>query len=117
MRAKTGASLTKSAAAFCVRVTRRQVIAVLDSNMSLPTEVLPAMRENKASRAQTSRRELPEAFVPATLAGIVAAVGTAGFFFIAFGPGNTLEGHGDGMISAAAAQHAGATITPSMPSR
>jgi hypothetical protein len=75
------------------------------------------MRENKASRAQTSGKELPTAFVPATLAGIVAAVGTAGFFLMAFGPGNTLEGHGNGMISAAAAQLAGATITPSMPSR
>ncbi len=55
--------------------------------------------------------------MPATLAGIVAAIGTAGFFFMAFGLGNTLEGHGDGMITATAAQLAGATITPSMPSR
>ena len=52
-------------------------------------------------------------FVPATVAGIFAALGMAGFFFIAFGPGNNLEGHGDGMISAAAAYQAGATITPS----
>lgn len=75
------------------------------------------MKEKKDSRGQAGGRGLPKAFVPATLAGIVAAVGAVGFFFIAFGPGNALEGHGDGMISAAAAHHAGATITPSMPSR
>ena len=55
--------------------------------------------------------------MPATVAGIIAAVGTAGFFFIAFGPGNNLEGRGDGMRSAAAAYSAGATITPTEPSR
>jgi hypothetical protein len=55
--------------------------------------------------------------VPATVAGIIAAIGTAGFFFIAFGPGNNLEGHGDGMRSAAAAYSAGATITPTALSR
>jgi hypothetical protein len=75
------------------------------------------MTENRENRIQVSKKELPSAFVPATLAGIVAAVGTAGFFFIAFGPGNAIEGHGDGMISAAAAHLAGATITPSMPRR
>jgi hypothetical protein len=62
-------------------------------------------------------KHLPKAFVPATVAGIIAAIGTAGFFFIAFGPGSNLEGRGDGMISAAAATSAGATITPTVPSR
>ena len=62
-------------------------------------------------------KQLPKAFVPATVAGIIAAIGTAGFFFIAFGPGSNLEGRGDGMISAAAATSAGATITPTVPSR
>jgi hypothetical protein len=61
---------------------------------------------------QTNGKQHPKAFVPATVAGIVAAVGMAGFIFIAFGPGNNLEGRGDGMRSAAAASSAGATITP-----
>jgi hypothetical protein len=89
---------------------------LVDLNLPSPTEVL-FIRETKESGMPTSGRELPKAFIPATLAGVVAAVGAAGFFFMAFGPGNTLEGHGDGMISAAAAHLAGATITPSMPSR
>jgi len=55
--------------------------------------------------------------VPATVAGIIAAIGMAGFFFIAFGPGNNLEGHGDGMRSVAVVYSAGATITPTAPSR
>ena len=59
----------------------------------------------------------PKAFVPATIAGVVAIVGMAGFFFIAFGPGNDLQGRGDGMISAAAANSVGATITPTVTSR
>lgn len=66
---------------------------------------------------QTNGKHRPRALVPATVAGIIAAVGTAGFFFIAFGPGNNLEGRGDGMRSAAAAYSAGATITPTEPSR
>jgi hypothetical protein len=66
---------------------------------------------------QTNGKYRPGAFVPATVAGIIAAVGTAGFLFIAFGPGNNLEGRGDGMRSAAAAYSAGATITPTEPSR
>jgi len=69
------------------------------------------------TQLQTTEKHLPKAFVPATVAGIVAAIGTAGFFFIAFGPGTNLEGRGDGMISAAAASSAGATITPTVPSR
>ena len=36
---------------------------------------------------------------------------------IAFGPGNNLEGHGDGMRSVAVVYSAGATITPTAPSR
>ena len=66
---------------------------------------------------QTNGKYRPRAFVPATVAGIIAAVGTAGFFFIAFGPGSNLEGRGDGMRSAAAAYSAGATITPTEPLR
>jgi hypothetical protein len=66
---------------------------------------------------QTDRNEHSKAFVPATVAGIVAAVGTAGFFFLAFGPGNNIEGRGDGMRSVAAVYSAGATITPTDPSR
>jgi hypothetical protein len=73
------------------------------------------MRENQESGIR--KRELPKAFLPATLAGIVAVVGTAGFFFVAFGPDNAVEGHGAGTVSAAAARLAGATITPSMPSQ
>ena len=69
------------------------------------------------TQLQTNDKHLPKAFVPATVAGIIAAIGTAGFFFIAFGPGSNLEGRGDGMISAAAATSAGATITPTVPSR
>jgi hypothetical protein len=75
------------------------------------------MKEKKESYAQTSAWELPKAFVPATVAGIIAVVGTAGFFVVAFGAGKTPEGRGDGMISAAAAHLAGATITPSMPTQ
>lgn len=66
---------------------------------------------------QTTGKHLPKAFVPATVAGIIAAIGTAGFFFIALGPGNNPQGRGDGMISAAAANNAGATITPTVPAR
>jgi hypothetical protein len=66
---------------------------------------------------QTTGKDLPKAFVPATVAGIIAAIGMAGFIFIAFGPGNDLEGHGDGMRSAAVVYSAGATITPTAPSR
>jgi hypothetical protein len=73
------------------------------------------MKEKKESYVQTFARDLPKAFVPATVAGIIAVVGTAGFFVIAFGAAKTPDGHGDGMISAAAAHVAGATITPSMP--
>ena len=51
------------------------------------------------------------------MAGIVAAVGTAGFFFLALGPGNNIEGRGDGMRSVAVVYSAGATITPTDPSR
>jgi hypothetical protein len=68
------------------------------------------------TQLQTSRKDLPRAFVPAMVAGIIAIIGAAGFFFIAFGPGNDLEGHGDGMRSAAAVYSAGATITPTAPS-
>ena len=68
-------------------------------------------------KLQITGKHLPKAFVPATVAGIMAAIGTAGFFFIAFGPGTNLEGRGDGMISIAAASSAGATITPTVPSR
>jgi hypothetical protein len=66
---------------------------------------------------QTHRDEHSNAFVPATVAGIVAAVGTAGFIFLAFGPGNNVEGRGDGMRSVAAVYSAGATITPTDPSQ
>jgi hypothetical protein len=66
------------------------------------------------TQLQAIGKDLPRAFVPATVAGIIAAIGTAGFFFIAFGPGNNLEGRGDGMRSAAAAYSAGATITPTL---
>jgi hypothetical protein len=69
------------------------------------------------TQLQTTGRDLPRAFVPATVAGIIAAIGMAGFFFIAFGPGNNLEGHGDGMRSVAVVYSAGATITPTAPSR
>jgi hypothetical protein len=69
------------------------------------------------TQLQTDRKDLPKAFVPATVAGVIAAIGTAGFLFIAFGPGNNLQGRGDGMISTAAANSAGATITPTVPSR
>jgi hypothetical protein len=71
----------------------------------------------KEIQVQTNGNYRPRAFVPATVAGIIAAVGMAGFFFIAFGPGNNLEGRGDGMRSAAAAYSAGATITPTEPVR
>jgi len=73
--------------------------------------------QTQVTQLQTTEKHLPKAFVPATVAGIVAAIGTAGFFFIAFGPGTNPEGRGDGMISAAAASSAGATITPTVPSR
>jgi hypothetical protein len=66
------------------------------------------------TQLQTIGKDLPRAFVPATVAAIIAAIGTAGFFFIAFGSGNNLEGRGDGMRSAAAAYSAGATITPTV---
>jgi hypothetical protein len=69
------------------------------------------------TQLQIIGKDLPRAFVPATVAGIIAAIGTAGFFFIAFGPGNNLEGHGDGMRSVAVVYSAGATITPTAPSR
>jgi hypothetical protein len=69
------------------------------------------------TQLQTTVKDLPKAFVPATVAGIIAAIGMAGFFFIAFGPGNNLEGHGDGMRSVAVVYSAGATITPTAPSR
>ena len=69
------------------------------------------------TQLQTTGRDLPRAFVPATVAAIIAAIGMAGFFFIAFGPGNNLEGHGDGMRSVAVVYSAGATITPTAPSR
>ena len=75
------------------------------------------MQTEVKTQRQTNGKDLPKAFVPATVAGIIAAIGTAGFFLIAFGPGNNLEGRGDGMISAAAASSAGATITPTVPSR
>ena len=66
---------------------------------------------------QTDREQHSKAFVPATVAGIVAAIGTAGFIFLAFGPGNDVEGRGDGMRSVAVVYNAGATITPTAPSR
>jgi hypothetical protein len=69
------------------------------------------------TQLRTTGKQLPKGFVPATVAGVIAAIGTAGFFFIAFGPGTNLEGRGDGMISAAAASSVGATITPTVPSR
>jgi hypothetical protein len=69
------------------------------------------------TQLQTTGRDHPRAFVPATVAAIIAAIGMAGFFFIAFGPGNNLEGHGDGMRSVAVVYSAGATITPTAPSR
>ena len=75
------------------------------------------MQTQVKTQLQTNRNDLPKAFVPATVAGIIAAIGTAGFFFIAFGPGNNLQGHGDGMRSVAAVYSAGATITPTAPSR
>ena len=75
------------------------------------------MQTQVKTQLQTTGKDLPKAFVPATVAGIVAAIGTAGFFFIAFGSGNNLEGHGDGMRSAAVVYSAGATITPTAPSR
>jgi len=84
--------------------------AVNDKNESeVQTEV--------TTQPQTNRKHLPKAFVPATIAGIIAAIGTAGFFFLALGPGNNPEGRGDGMISAAAANSVGATITPTAPPR
>ena len=66
---------------------------------------------------QTNRDEHSNAFVPATVAGIVAAVGTAGFIFLAFGPGNAIDSRGDGMRTVAAVYSAGATISPTDPSR
>jgi hypothetical protein len=68
------------------------------------------------TQLHTTEKQLPKAFVPATIAGVIAAIGTAGFFFIALGPGTNLEGRGDGMISVAAANSVGATITPTVPS-
>jgi hypothetical protein len=117
MRAKQEPSLARPAAAFCVLLTRRQALALLNLNLSSTTEVPRPMKEKNESHVQTSARELPKAFVPATLAGIIAVVGTAGFFVAAVGAGKTLEGRGAGMISAAAAHLAGATITPSMPNQ
>lgn len=75
------------------------------------------MQTQVKTQLQIIGKDLPRAFVPATVAGIIAAIGTAGFFFIAFGPGNNLEGHGDGMRSVAVVYSAGATITPTAPSR
>ena len=75
------------------------------------------MQTQVKTQLQITGKELPRAFVPATVAGIIAAIGMAGFFFIAFGPGNNLEGHGDGMRSVAVVYSAGATITPTAPSR
>jgi hypothetical protein len=64
---------------------------------------------------QTDRNEHSNAFLPATVAGIVAAVGTAGFIFLAFGPGSAIDGRGDGMRTVAAVYSAGATISPTDP--
>ena len=49
--------------------------------------------------------------VPATAAAIIAVVGTVTLFFMAFGPANEVHSNGISMITAAAVDRAGATVT------
>lgn len=51
--------------------------------------------------------------MPVALAAIIAVVGTAAIFFMDFGPKNNVQHSGINMITAAAADRAGATVSES----
>jgi hypothetical protein len=52
-------------------------------------------------------------FVPVALAAIIAVVGTAAIFFMDFGSENKVQHSGINMITAAAVDRAGATVSES----
>lgn len=51
--------------------------------------------------------------MPVALAVIIAVVGTAAIFFMDFGPKNNVQPRGINMITAAAVDRAGATVSES----
>lgn len=69
----------------------------------------------KDTPLRADANDSPGTLVPVTIASIIAVLGIAGMFFIHIGPGSAPEGRGNGMISAANAFKAGATIIPSVP--
>ena len=53
--------------------------------------------------------------VPVVVAALIAILGTTALLLFDIGPRNEIQGAGNGMISAAAAYRAGATVVPSDP--
>ena len=69
----------------------------------------------KQARTNLNSNEKPIAWVPATIAAVIAIAGTAGLMFVVLASEQIPEYRGAGMRSAAAAYLAGATITPTSP--
>jgi hypothetical protein len=63
---------------------------------------------------QTPGNNARGALVPFAIAVVVAVLGTAALFVLEFGTKGEVAGNGIGMVTAASAERAGATLSPTV---